>query len=67
MKLPIVVTTTYVDPYRLGDTVEDTRTFADAAAAGAWLKNEIGYTDVIKITCPTLGLEIDGLAAKQDA
>jgi len=64
---PFVVITTYVDSYCLGRTLEDTRTFPDAAAAGAWIGEEIGFTDVIDIKCPALGLTIDGQAAKQAA
>ncbi len=64
---PFIVITTYVDSYRLGRTLEDTRTFPDAAAAGAWIGEEIGFTDVIDIKCPALGLTIDGQAAKQAA
>lgn len=57
---PIVVITTYVDSFRLGSTIEDTRTFHDAKAAGAWIGEEIGFTDVVEIRCPSLGLTIEG-------
>lgn len=67
MNDPIVVITTYVDSYCLGRTLEDTRTFPDAKAAGAWIGEEIGFTDVLSIRCPSLGLTIDGQAAKQAA
>lgn len=67
MNAPIVVITTYVDSYCLGRTLEDTRTFPDARAAGAWIGEEISFTDVISIQCPALGLEIVGAAAKQAA
>jgi hypothetical protein len=57
---PIVVITTYRDTECLGRTLEDTRTFKDARAAGAWIAEEIEWEDTIQCRCPALGVEVDG-------